>query len=714
MAKQQPTPSSSESIDVVWLKKDVRLHDHAPLSLIAASASPRRRCIILYLYEPDQLSEKTVHGSHIGFINEGLVDLDLRLSGQQRGAAVVAEDSDIILYQHQFQCLTVAHAGAAFTLQTLHRQCPINQILCHMESSHLKSFARDKAVRRWCRANSVPIKEFNQTGVTRCLFNRDDFSTNFNRFLDQPMPKTPTAEQLLMMRRRLIDIDEEGIRLHGICKSPIKPSDIQEIPLEHRSDRAHRQNGGEDKALDLLQSFLSRRGANYSSGISSPNTSWTTGSRLSPYLTWGHISLRYVIVTTKTRQEELRAAKKASSVPTPWLRSLASFQSRMHWRSHFLQKLETQPSLEKQDQCLAFSHLRRQPNDFCQEHFDAWCEGRTGFPFVDASMRCLIQCGWLNFRMRAMLVSFATYNLWMDWKRIAAHLARVFLDYEPGIHYPQLQMQAGTTGINAMRVYNVTKQGKDQDPNGVFIRKYVPELQNVPNEYIHEPQNMPVSVQRKCRVFISNGESKGGSAGLRSIFQPIEQSTTGKHDPPDTSDFVYYYPSPIVDEKSSAKTAKDQMAAVRKQENTKTEAEQVLTTHGSRRSRSADRDGAKPKALSSAVKRVKVDKGQRSLLNSWKAVSPEQPIRKDSFQSQVGLQKNTVVEQSTFSNRSGSTTKAAEAAGSSPSMEKFLIQKEVSDTGLSKTKEWSCKMCTYLNEKPWALACSICGSERQG
>ena len=344
-------------MDVVWLKKDVRLHDHVPLSLIAADGSSRP-CLILFLYEPDQLSEKTVHGSHVAFVNEGLVDLDLRLSGL--GGSIA--DSDIDLHRrHQFRCITVCRAGAAFTLRAIHRQRPIHQILCHMETSHLKSFARDKAVRRWCRANDVPIREFNQTGVTRCLSNRDDFSANFTRFLDQPMPETPSSEQLRQMRMRLIDVDAEGVQLHGLCPSPMNPADMEEIPAQHRHDRANRQRGGESKALDMFRSFLSRRGANYSSGISSPNTSWTTGSRLSPYLTWGHISLRHVIVNTKRRQEELRSAKKVSSSPSPWLRSLASFQSRIHWRSHFMQKLESQPSLEKEDLCLAFSHWRRQP-----------------------------------------------------------------------------------------------------------------------------------------------------------------------------------------------------------------------------------------------------------------------------------------------------------------------------------------------------------------
>ena len=106
-------------MDVIWLKKDVRLIDNAPLSLISTTNRP---CLILYFYEPDQLSEKTVHGSHVAFVNEGLVDLDLQLSGHD----VAQED----IYQHQFQCITVCHAGAAFTLSTLHKQRPINQILC--------------------------------------------------------------------------------------------------------------------------------------------------------------------------------------------------------------------------------------------------------------------------------------------------------------------------------------------------------------------------------------------------------------------------------------------------------------------------------------------------------------------------------------------------------------------------------------------------------
>lgn len=125
-----------------------------------------------------------------------------------------------------------------------------------------------------------------------------------------------------------------------------------------------------------------------------------------------------------------------------------------------------------------------------QQRIAAFEQGKTGYPMVDACMRCLLHTGWLNFRMRCMLASFATFNLWLDWRVVAGHLARCFLDYEPGIHYVQLQLHAGTFG-GMCHCYNVTKQAKEHDPHGVFIRKYVPELANVPVEFIHEPWKLP-------------------------------------------------------------------------------------------------------------------------------------------------------------------------------------------------------------------------------
>mmetsp|Transcript_22892 Transcript_22892/g.52440 ORF Transcript_22892/g.52440 Transcript_22892/m.52440 type:complete len:662 (-) Transcript_22892:44-2029(-) len=661
-------------MDVVWLKRDVRLHDHAPFSEVLRSSN----CFcILYLYEPDQLSEPSVHGSHVSFINEGLVDLDLQLTHSENAPTEPPTASEVA--RHTFRSLTVCRAGAVFTLETLRKRRGLRRILCHEETGHLRSYRRDRQVRRWCRRHGIALLEYVQSGATRRLADRDAFAARLDTFLEQtPCVALPTAFD----RARLVtDLDLPGRRRHVL-----PPEELTEIPAEHRTDRCERQAGGERRALATLGTFLSERGAGYMPGISSPNVSWWTGSRLSPYLAWGHLSPRYVIHRCRERVQDMRKQQQ-SDIDRRWLRSLSAFSSRVHWRSHFIQKLESEPNMERQDLCSAYQHLRRGPDDWNATYYTAWSCGKTGFPFVDACMRCLLRHGWLNFRMRAMLVSFATYNLWLDWKRIAPHLARVFLDFEPGIHYPQLQMQAGTTGINAMRVYNVTKQGRDQDPRGLFIRKYVPELKNVPLEYIHEPHKMSLQLQQKLKIRI--GEPK--------IISVLTTKVTAENE------FAVktFYPSPIVDEKETAKVAKDKVAMVRNLMSTKRIAQEVYIKHGSRNKRSNEMNGVKPKALSSSTKRIQLeDRGQTSI--------------KQLFSSSRSCQKGVIDDKRDAETltRAPHVEKKLSCSVSSPcklSLEANIVG---SAEGVVSLGSWSCKSCTFLNEKPMGLACSVCGAIR--
>jgi deoxyribodipyrimidine photo-lyase len=110
--------------------------------------------------------------------------------------------------------------------------------------------------------------------------------------------------------------------------------------------------------------------------------------------------------------------------------------------------------------------------------------------------------GWINFRMRAMLVSVAAYPLWLHWQPVGQWLARQFIDYEPGIHWSQMQMQSGTTGINIARVYNPIKQAKDHDPHGHFVRRWLPAMRKVPDAWLFEPWRMPPDLQARYGVTV--------------------------------------------------------------------------------------------------------------------------------------------------------------------------------------------------------------------
>jgi deoxyribodipyrimidine photo-lyase len=250
--------------------------------------------------------------------------------------------------------------------------------------------------------------------------------------------------------------------------------------------QSQRQRGGRLAGLQVLQSFLDMSCAGYRGGISSPLIAPQACSRLSPHLAYGCLSIREVVQATRQTLAQLPddAQRKRTG--------LQHFMSRLYWHCHFIQKLESEPDIEWRNMHSGYDGLRELA--FASDRFEALKQGRTGWPMVDACVAMLNATGWLNFRMRAMLVSVATYPLWLHWRPIGEWLATQFLDYEPGIHWSQMQMQAGTTGINTTRIYNPIKQARDHDPQGVFVRRWLPYMRKVPDDWLFEPWRMPPSV----------------------------------------------------------------------------------------------------------------------------------------------------------------------------------------------------------------------------
>ena len=441
---------------VVWFKKDLRTTDHAPLQQALAQVPTHGQVLCLYCIEPTLWAQPDAARQHYHFVLECLADLreQLAQSGLQ---------------------LLVAVGDAPQQLALLHSQQAISALLSHEETGNYASFERDKAVGAWCQSAGVKWLETPQFGVKRGLQVRSRWAWQWQQHMSQavrPAP-SPVASQALPT----------------LPPSPCVPSADDLGLAAHEPE--FRQRGGRARGLSVLRSFLSERSAQYRGGISSPLKAPTACSRLSPYLALGCLSMREVV-------QAVRMTGLSADIPAYQRLGLNAMLSRLHWHCHFIQKLESEPDIEWRNMHQGYNGLRE--NDWNTNHFEALVNGQTGWPMVDASVAMLKATGWVNFRMRAMLVSVASYPLWLHWRDVGTWLATQFLDYEPGIHWSQLQMQSGTTGINTTRVYNPIKQAQDHDPKGFFVRRWLPAMRRVPDTWLFEPWRMPASVQQQCGV----------------------------------------------------------------------------------------------------------------------------------------------------------------------------------------------------------------------
>ena len=424
---------------VVWHRRHLRTRDHPALTYAAREYDS---LLPLFVFDPHFYGDDGLAcDARIRFLHESLSDLDGQY--QQRGGRLSYAHGDPIEILSRFR-----DAGWA--------------IVATADPTGRYGWQRDNAAAADCDVTFV-----DGDGLVR---NREDPREGWSDavetwFTDDQYSWDPDTVSLASIDTPVTIEKIESTYGLSPTKTDVPP-------------------GGTEAAWDRLRLFTDAIAA-YPGNISAPVDAKSGTSRLSASLRFGCLSVRevyqYVDANSSGRGREL-------------------FISRLYWNRHYNQKLEDWPGWMEQAVNPAMEGFHADSHD--PKLVDAWKQGRTGYPMVDASMRCLRSTGWLNFRMRAMCASFLCDLLAQPWKPGADWFYYHLIDADPAINYTQFQTQAGMVGVSMLRIYNPRKQVRDNDPDGEFIRQWVPELAGLPDEHLDQPEKTPLHVQADCGVDI--------------------------------------------------------------------------------------------------------------------------------------------------------------------------------------------------------------------
>ncbi|GAB4428880.1 MAG: deoxyribodipyrimidine photo-lyase [Anaerolineae bacterium] len=438
-----------------WVRRDLRLTDNQALSAARQAAD---QVIPLFILDPGLLNSDYLSQNRFAFLLAGLAELHDSL--ERRGSRLIVRRGDP---------LTV--------LQAIIRETGAEAIFAEADYSPYAR-TRDARIAEHLPLTLTPgLTVFPPEAVSKADGSPYTVYTPFSRAW-KSLPRPAPADLLPPPAHLHTPAALQGEDI------PAAPALSPHVPFPP----------GEAEAQRRLYQFVSAQNSPVFSYQPLRDRMDLNGtSRLSPYLRFGMISARQCAVTA-TEALQRAATPEAEKSAVTWLNELI-------WREFYVAILAHFPRVRRHNFQPKFDAFPWQ-ND--AGHFQAWCEGRTGYPVVDAAMRQLTTTGWMHNRARMIVASFLVKHLLIDWRRGEKFFMQHLLDGDPAANNGGWQWTAGT-GTDAapyFRIFNPMLQSAKFDPNGDYIRHWLPQLANVPAEYIHAPWEMPLAAQRRAGCVI--------------------------------------------------------------------------------------------------------------------------------------------------------------------------------------------------------------------
>ena len=463
--------------DVLWLRRDLRLHDNPALAAAAAADE----LLAVYCFDPRSYGDRPFGGRdsfryrktgahRVRFRREAVADLRERL--RDRGGEL------LVRHERPERALrTVADAVDADTLYYHTRPAP-------------EEMGREEAVREQFRNRPTAMER--HWGHT--LYHVDDLPVRYTEIQDTYTPFRNTVEADAEVREPLAVPEIPPAPPTELVSGEIPAPEALGVDPVSPDDRGvHPFPGGESAALDRLASWMwdgdnLRSYRDTRNGMVGPDYS----SKFSPYLNEGCLSPRYV-----HREVDRYETERVSNDDTYWLvfellwRDFFQFQVAKHGARFF-----ERPGIRDRE----IDWADPETDTDAESQFRRWCEGATGVPFVDANMIELNETGYVSNRGRQIAASFLANNLRIDWRRGAAYFERKLVDYDPASNYGNWAYIAGVGNDSRNRHFDVLSQAETYDSDGAFVRRWLPALSDVPADTVHEPWTLTTAEQRRYGV----------------------------------------------------------------------------------------------------------------------------------------------------------------------------------------------------------------------